>query len=164
MLVFAHLTMNNLADAWEDTEEVSLGDTNGKGGWNTAAAAPSGSSDKDIKVCRQVCCHVCCAPCMYQKREKELNKREKELAKKEEDLRRREEAVAAAGGVVKEVKNWPRCFPIIHHDIDGDIGPNFARAVKAAWITFWVRGEQEASCHGDASLTPRALRLRPRGT
>ena len=48
-------------------------------------------------------------------KEKELNAREAELARKEEELRK-------AGALVPK-KNWPICYPILHHDIAGDVWP-----------------------------------------
>lgn len=144
-----HVHNTGTTDAWDATEEVSLGDTNGKADWDRSTSTKTPSTDKDIKVgvgeqlhAQRMDTHVhtCATPCPSQKREKELSKREKELAKKEEELRRREQAVQEAGGVVKEVKNWPRCYPIIHHDIKGDIPEQFTRAVTAAWVAFWVRG------------------------
>ncbi|EFJ18540.1 hypothetical protein SELMODRAFT_153834 [Selaginella moellendorffii] len=54
------------------------------------------------------------------KREKELKDKEEQLRKREADVKRREDAAARAG-IVLEEKNWPRFFPILHHDIAADI-------------------------------------------
>ena len=51
-----------------------------------------------------------------------LNLKEKELAAKEVELKKWEEKLKAAGQL-KPTKNWPRCFPLVHHDIPGDVCP-----------------------------------------
>ena len=55
-------------------------------------------------------------------REAALKKREAEVARREAQLQRN-----AAGFNPMLVKNWPRCYPIVHHDISGDIPERKAR-------------------------------------
>lgn len=49
-----------------------------------------------------------------------LDIKEKELAAREAELNRREEELRKAGALVPK-KNWPICYPILHHDIAGDV-------------------------------------------
>ncbi|KAG1365419.1 Secretory carrier-associated membrane protein 2 [Cocos nucifera] len=51
------------------------------------------------------------------------------------ELKRREDAVARAG-VVTEEKNWPPCFPIIHHDIANEIPIYSQRMQYLAFASF----------------------------
>ena len=51
-----------------------------------------------------------------------LDLKEKELAAKEAELKKWEENLRASGQL-KPTKNWPRCFPLVHHDIPGDVRP-----------------------------------------
>jgi hypothetical protein len=46
-------------------------------------------------------------------KEKELKAKEAELRKLEADLR--------STGALKPTKNWPKCYPITHHDIAGEV-------------------------------------------
>lgn len=62
-------------------------------------------------------------------REKELNEREKQLKSLEQDLKN-------SGAVLKK-KNWPICFPILHHDIKGEIPPGSRRVVWEMYICWW---------------------------
>lgn len=66
-----------------------------------------------------------------QRKEKELATKEAALRKKEEELRRRE----AAAGIV--IKNWPRFFPILHHDIQNDI-PVHSQGIQRAAYWSWL--------------------------
>ena len=59
-------------------------------------------------------------------REAALKKREAEVARREAQLQRN-----AAGFNPMLVKNWPRCYPIVHHDISGDI-PEGKRGITRA--------------------------------
>lgn len=71
-----------------------------------------------------------------------LSQREKDLAAREAALREREATAAAAQadalkyGIKK--KNWPRCCPILHHDIAGEIPENSRFNVRVAYILFFV--------------------------
>jgi len=61
-------------------------------------------------------------------REEEINRREALITQREQ--------VVASGGVLKEPRppNWPRCRPLIHHDIAGDMPtPETTRLVKMAY-------------------------------
>ena len=57
----------------------------------------------------------------HQRREQALERREAELKRREEELRRN------GGG---KVKNWPRCYPLIYHDIEGEIPDEYQKMVK----------------------------------
>ena len=59
----------------------------------------------------------------YSSRAEQLDLKEKELNAREAELKQREEELRRAGGLTKK-KNWPRCYPIAHHDIAGDVSPN----------------------------------------
>ncbi|KAI4371700.1 hypothetical protein MLD38_010022 [Melastoma candidum] len=69
------------------------------------------------------------------KKEKELQTKEAELRRREQEVKRREDAAARAG-IVLEEKNWPPFFPIIHHDIAGEIPIHLQRLQYAAFSTF----------------------------
>ena len=56
----------------------------------------------------------------YVKRKDQLDLKEKELAAREADIKKAEEDLRKAG-VLKPKKNWPRCYPITHHDIAGEV-------------------------------------------
>ena len=56
----------------------------------------------------------------YLKRKEQLDLKEKELAAREEELKKQQEELVKAGAL-KPKKNWPKCFPITHHDIDGEV-------------------------------------------
>eukprot|EP00850_Spirogloea_muscicola_P011074 SM000067S20351 [mRNA] locus=s67:509282:514056:+ [translate_table: standard] len=71
----------------------------------------------------------------FQKREKALHAKELALAKKEEELRKRELELAAMGG--GDLKNWPPCFPFLHHDISRDI-PNHLQFVQRMAYYSWL--------------------------
>ncbi|KAI4371071.1 hypothetical protein MLD38_019345 [Melastoma candidum] len=69
------------------------------------------------------------------KKEKELQAKEAELRRREQEVKRKEDAAARAG-IVLEVKNWPPFFPIIHHDIAGEIPIHLQRLQYTAFSTF----------------------------
>lgn len=64
------------------------------------------------------------------RKEKELAAKEAALKKKEEELRRRE----LAAGI--NVRNWPYCFPILHHDIANDIPAESQFRMRTAYWTW----------------------------
>lgn len=66
------------------------------------------------------------------KKAKELAAWEVDLKRREMDIQRREDALSNAG-VSTEEKNWPPCFPIIHHDIAKEIPIN---AQKLQYLAF----------------------------
>eukprot|EP00899_Mesostigma_viride_P010328 jgi/Mesvir1/19297/Mv10370-RA.1 len=74
------------------------------------------------------------------KMEKELRDKEAALKKKEEELKKREKAVVK-GGKGGDEKNWPVCWPLIHHDIANDIPAHLHGAIKRAYfsliLVFW---------------------------
>eukprot|EP00955_Chlamydomonas_euryale_P043495 352598-Chlamydomonas_euryale.AAC.28 len=57
-----------------------------------------------------------------------LSKREKELEAKELRLKELEDELRVAGGFQK--KNWPICWPILYHDIAGEIPEQSRRVVR----------------------------------
>eukprot|EP00270_Netrium_digitus_P002250 TRINITY_DN1253_c1_g1_i1.p1 TRINITY_DN1253_c1_g1~~TRINITY_DN1253_c1_g1_i1.p1 ORF type:complete len:271 (-),score=52.01 TRINITY_DN1253_c1_g1_i1:239-1051(-) len=63
-------------------------------------------------------------------KEKELQVREEQLRRKEQELRSRE----AALGI--QIKNWPSCYPIIHHDIANDIPYECQGLMYAAFLSW----------------------------
>lgn len=70
------------------------------------------------------------------KREKELEAKEVELRRREQELKRKEEAAARAGIVIED-RNWPKFFPIIHHDIPREIPAHLQRIqyfAFASWL------------------------------
>ncbi|KAK4400985.1 Secretory carrier-associated membrane protein 4 [Sesamum angolense] len=95
------------------------------------------------------------------KKEKELATWEADLSRREREIKRREDAVAGAGVPVDD-KNWPPCFPIIHHDIANEI-PVPAQRLQylafASWLGIvlclvfnviaitvcWIRGGENSS-------------------
>ncbi|KAK4422483.1 Secretory carrier-associated membrane protein 4 [Sesamum alatum] len=70
------------------------------------------------------------------KKEKELSTWEADLNRREREIKRREDAVAGAGVPVDD-KNWPPCFPIIHHDIANEI-PVHAQRLQYLAFASWL--------------------------
>ncbi|XP_011074780.1 secretory carrier-associated membrane protein 4 [Sesamum indicum] len=70
------------------------------------------------------------------KKEKELATWESDLNRREREIKRREDAVARAGVPVDD-KNWPPCFPIIHHDIANEI-PVPAQRLQYLAFASWL--------------------------
>jgi hypothetical protein len=66
-------------------------------------------------------------------REAALSQKEAALKAKEKELQEREAELRRNGGM-KPRKNWPLCFPIIHHDIAKDIP---ASSQGAVWLAYW---------------------------
>lgn len=64
-----------------------------------------------------------------------MREREAELNRKEKELATREQTLQLSGGSSKgRPPNWPRCRPLIHHDIAGDMPtPETVRLVKMAY-------------------------------
>lgn len=58
----------------------------------------------------------------------DLQRREQALERREAELKRREEELRRNGG--GKVKNWPRCYPLIYHDIEGEIPDEYQKMVK----------------------------------
>ncbi|KAJ8442008.1 hypothetical protein Cgig2_033772 [Carnegiea gigantea] len=85
------------------------------------------------------------------KREKELADWEANLKRRELDIKRREDAVsrvlfslslltgqsANSVDVPTDDKNWPPCFPIIHHDISNEI-PVHAQKLQYLAFASWL--------------------------
>ncbi|KAI8567553.1 hypothetical protein RHMOL_Rhmol02G0130900 [Rhododendron molle] len=70
------------------------------------------------------------------KKERELRAKEIELTRREQDVKRREDALARAGGIVSEEKNWPPFLPIIHNDIANDVPIHLQRLAYVAFSTW----------------------------
>jgi len=68
------------------------------------------------------------------KKELELKRREEELSRREKSLLDKEKQIDKA---TPKLKNWPRCRPIIYHDIDGEIPANQQRLVKAGYYIWF---------------------------
>ena len=54
------------------------------------------------------------------KRQEQLDLKEKELNAREQELKRQQEQMIA-DGTLKPIKNWPKCYPVTKHDIDGEV-------------------------------------------
>ncbi|WIA15216.1 hypothetical protein OEZ85_001894 [Tetradesmus obliquus] len=65
-------------------------------------------------------------------REAALSQKEAALKAKEKELQAREAELSKSGGLGPR-KNWPLCFPIIHHDIAKDIPASSQGAVRMAY-------------------------------
>jgi len=63
-----------------------------------------------------------------QRKELELKRREEDIQRREEALSRREESLGKP-----RPNNWPRCRPILHHDIVGEIPEENQRLVRLAY-------------------------------
>ncbi|CAL5436232.1 unnamed protein product [Camellia sinensis] len=70
------------------------------------------------------------------KKEKELAAWEADLKRREREIKRREDTVSSAG-VPSDDKNWPPCFPIIHHDIGNEI-PVHAQKLQYLAFASWL--------------------------
>ncbi|KAK1427782.1 hypothetical protein QVD17_16477 [Tagetes erecta] len=66
------------------------------------------------------------------KKKTELDAKEAELNRREEILRRKEEALAQSETVIRD-KNWPSFYPLVHHDIAGDIPVHLQRLQYVAY-------------------------------
>ena len=58
----------------------------------------------------------------YTKRAAALDRREAELRAKEAEVKKAEDELRRTGALRPE-KNWPPCYPILHHDIAGEACP-----------------------------------------
>ncbi|KAI9333222.1 scamp family-domain-containing protein [Zopfochytrium polystomum] len=67
-------------------------------------------------------------------KEAELARREEELARREAGLQEQEQAMRQHGF---RPPNWPPFYPLIHHDIDGEI-PELSRSVMKKIYFFWL--------------------------
>eukprot|EP00250_Pteridium_aquilinum_P017204 c23507_g2_i1 orf=66-965(+) len=70
------------------------------------------------------------------KREKELEAKETELRRREQELKRKEEAAARAGIIIED-RNWPKFFPLIHHDIPREI-PSHLQRIQYFAFASWL--------------------------
>ncbi|XP_044466192.1 secretory carrier-associated membrane protein 4-like [Mangifera indica] len=71
------------------------------------------------------------------KRERDLASWEADLKRREKEIKRREEAVAKAGDIPTDDRNWPPFFPIIHHDISKEI-PVHAQRLQYLAFASWL--------------------------
>lgn len=69
-------------------------------------------------------------------REAAVARREAALAAKEKDVAAREAQLRREGKGPK--KNWPLCFPIVHHDIANDVPPAMRGIVRQVYMCFLV--------------------------
>lgn len=97
--------------------------------YTTAPGGPSAANSKlsplppepaDFTFDRDVTVGIPLGNKDLKKWERDLQAWEEELKRKEQEIRRREEALASTGFVV-EKKNWPPFFPIMNHNIAGEI-------------------------------------------
>jgi len=68
------------------------------------------------------------------RKEQELKRREEDLARREKSLLDKEKQIDKA---TPKNKNWPRCRPLIYHDIDGEIPRDQQKLVKAAYYIWF---------------------------
>jgi multidrug efflux pump subunit AcrA (membrane-fusion protein) len=88
----------------------------------------------------------------YTRRAAALDRREAELRAKEEQLKRAEEALRRTGALAPE-KNWPPCYPILHHDIAGEARrPPAPAALRACWVGRCAPLSAGADCTRAAAL------------
>ena len=81
----------------------------------------------------------------YSKRKDQLDLREKELAAREAELAKTQEELRLSGAI-KPKKNWPRCYPITHHDIKGEVSCGCQQATfMHSNAARWSREEVERS-------------------
>jgi len=66
------------------------------------------------------------------RKEMELKAREEEINKKEQQLKQ-EEALGGKG----EIKNWPKCYPLIYQDINKEIPDDQKTLVKIAYAVWF---------------------------
>ncbi|CAI9260411.1 unnamed protein product [Lactuca saligna] len=72
-------------------------------------------------------------PTKLKKKRQELEAKEAELNKREEILKRKEEAIAKSAVAGIRVKNWPPFYPLVHHNIAGDIPIHLQRIQYVAY-------------------------------
>ncbi|KAK9846272.1 hypothetical protein WJX81_000509 [Elliptochloris bilobata] len=71
----------------------------------------------------------------YTKRAAALDRREAELRGKEAEIKKVEDELRRTGALRPE-KNWPPCYPILHHDIAGEIPADQQGMVRSAYWAF----------------------------
>ena len=64
-----------------------------------------------------------------------VDARERALAERERAVAAREEEVRQGLRLIRR-HNWPRCFPILYHDISADIPAENQRTVRLAYVTW----------------------------
>eukprot|EP00761_Pharyngomonas_kirbyi_P012074 gb/GECH01012101.1/.p1 GENE.gb/GECH01012101.1/~~gb/GECH01012101.1/.p1 ORF type:complete len:298 (+),score=51.21 gb/GECH01012101.1/:1-894(+) len=73
----------------------------------------------------------------------ELQEREESLARREQQIATSSNAPSGGGsgsgdtGTASEHKNWPKCYPILHHSI-GDVQPMCKRYARLAYIGWMI--------------------------
>ncbi|KAF5841678.1 scamp family-domain-containing protein [Dunaliella salina] len=68
-------------------------------------------------------------------RHQDLDARERDLVEREAKLKKLEDEIRQGGGLRKN--NWPVCFPIWHHDIQGEIPEEARRVVREVYMSWW---------------------------
>uniref|UniRef100_A0A7S3VSH0 Secretory carrier-associated membrane protein n=1 Tax=Dunaliella tertiolecta TaxID=3047 RepID=A0A7S3VSH0_DUNTE len=68
-------------------------------------------------------------------RHQDLDARERDLIEREAKLKKLEEQIKKDGGY--RPNNWPVCFPIWHHDIQGEIPDEAKRVVREVYMSWW---------------------------
>ena len=76
------------------------------------------------------------------RRQEQLDLKEKELIAREAELKKQQEQMIR-DGTLKPKKNWPRCYPITHHDIAGDVSSSWSKSKDWAFESkieghFWA--------------------------
>eukprot|EP00983_Pelagomonas_calceolata_P007848 256844-Pelagomonas_calceolata.AAC.4 len=69
-------------------------------------------------------------------RHQDLDARERDLIEREAKLKKLEEQIKKDGGY--RPNNWPVCFPIWHHDIQGEIPDEAKRVVREVYMSWWM--------------------------
>lgn len=113
--------------------------------YTTSAGGPSAANSKlsplppepaDFTSDRDVTVGIPLGNKDLKKWERDLQAWEEELNRKEQEIRRREEALARTGRFVVEKKNWPPFFPIMNHDIAGEIPPPSQKLMYIAFASW----------------------------
>ncbi|XP_076943728.1 secretory carrier-associated membrane protein 3-like [Bidens hawaiensis] len=74
-------------------------------------------------------------PAILIKKQKELEAKEAELNKREEVIQIKEEALSRSMFLTFSLNNWPPFYPLVHHDIAGDIPIHLQRTQYVAYAT-----------------------------
>jgi hypothetical protein len=97
---------------------------------------PSPHSPQDLAHSAQPSTHSTLTGTDIAAREAAVARREAALAAKEKDVAAREAQLRREGKGPK--KNWPLCFPIVHHDIANDVPPAMRGIVRQVYMCFLV--------------------------
>ena len=100
--------------------------------WGAAAPPPS-SAPPTIGVSDDRA--LASARAALDARERDMAAREAALSRAEADVRRGGGGGGRGGGSGPD-KNWPRCCPVVHHDIAGEIPASAQGAIRAAYWAY----------------------------